>query len=471
MSDQRHTHSKPKRRLPQSKSDNAAPQAIREVVRLAIVYRNIGDLKPDPRNPRVHNHRQRRQIARSIRSFGFVVPILVDSDGNIIAGHGRIEAAREEGLIEIPTICLDHLSEAEARALKIADNRLTETSVWDDRLLAEQLKELSDLDLDFDLEVTGFTMGEIDFRIEGLDAPFSPADDSADVIPPISRIPITQSGDCWLLGPHSVMCDDARTDVAYEKLLGGERASIVFTDPPFNVRILGHVSGLGAIKHRDFPMASGEMSEAEFTFFLTSVCRLMGAHSEDGSIHFICMDWRHIRELLEAGHAASHELKNICVWAKDNAGMGSLYRSQHEFIAVFKHGRERHRNNVELGRNGRNRSNVWHYPGINTLRRQSEEGDLLALHPTVKPVAMIADAIMDCSARNDLVLDPFLGSGSTVIATERTGRRCFGLEIDPLYVDTVVRRWQAYTGDVARHAVSGELFADIEAKIGSDRDR
>jgi len=247
---------------------------------------------------------------------------------------------------------------------------------------------------------------------------------------------------------------------AFAALMGAERAAMVFTDPPYNVPIDGHASGLGAIHHRPFPMASGEMDSAEFTAFLRDGLRNLAAFSIEGSLHYVCMDWRHVAELLAAGRAACGELKNLCVWV-DNAGMGSLYRSQHELVFVFKHGRHGHRNNVQLGQFGRNRSNVWHYPGANSLSRRGAEGNLLALHPTVKSVAMVADAILDCSARGDIVLDGFLGSGTTVIAAERTGRRCYGIELDPAYVDTIVRRWQALTGGSARHAVSGRSFDDL----------
>ena len=243
-----------------------------------------------------------------------------------------------------------------------------------------------------------------------------------------------------------MLCGSALDAAAFTALMGEERAAMVFTDPPYNVPIDGHASGLGAIHHRPFPMASGEMDGAEFTGFLSQALRNLAAFSVDGSLHFICMDWRHVEELLAAGRDAYDELKNLCVWVKDNGGMGSLYRSQHELVFVFKHGRNGHRNNVQLGRFGRNRSNVWHYPGANSFARCGEEGNLLALHPTVKPVAMVADAILDCSARGDVVLDAFLGSGTTLIAAERTGRRCYGLELDPAYVDTIVRRWQALTG-------------------------
>jgi DNA modification methylase len=435
---------------------------------LKIVYRPIGELKPNPANARKHSKKQIRQIAVSLKAFGFNVPILVDRYGNVIAGHGRLLACRELGITEVPTLCLEHLTEAQIRAFMIADNRLTEIANWDDRLLAEQLQELSLLDLDFDIEVTGFEMGEIDLRIASLEDEAEPDDDPADTLPELqARPPISKCGDLWHLGRHRVLCGNALDRGDFAVLMGEERAVSVFTDPPYNVRIDGHASGLGSIHHRPFPMASGEMDTAEFTAFLAQACQNLAEFSTDGSIHFICMDWRHLHELLTAGQDVYGELKNLCVWAKDNGGMGSLYRSQHELIFVFKHGHTGHRNNIQLGQFGRNRSNVWHYSGANSFSRHGEEGNLLALHPTVKPVAMVADAILDCSGRGDIVLDPFLGSGTTVIAAERTGRRCYGIELDPRYVDTVIRRWQALTGEIARHTESGRRFDDLarEAEV------
>ena len=432
--------------------------------RLSIVYLPIAELKLDLMNPRVHTPRQIRQIARSIERFGFNVPVLVDAHGKVIAGHGRVLACQLLGWTEVPTICLEHLNQAQARAFMIADNRLTEISEWDDRLLAEQLKELSELNLDFDLEATGFTMGEIDLRIEGLSEPAS-QDDSADDLSALPAGPaVSRSGDLWQLGEHRVYCGNALDPVAYATLLEAAKAAMIFADVPYNVAIEGNVSGLGAIHHREFAMASGEMSQAEFTGFLTKALSLHSRHSVEGALHFICIDWRHIAELLAAGREVYSELKNICVWTKDTPGMGSLYRSQHEFIVVFKYGHRPHRNNVQLGQYGRNRTNVWHYPSANSFSRSGEEGNLLALHPTVKPVALVADAIMDCTARGDVVLDGFLGSGTSVIAAARTGRRCYGIEIDPLYVDTIVRRWQAFAGGEARHAISGHSFRELEAR-------
>jgi DNA modification methylase len=436
--------------------------------RLSVVYRRIDDLKPDPANPRLHSKKQIRQIANSIEGFGFIVPILIDRDGKVIAGHGRLLACRELGITEAPTLCLDHLTPAQARAFMIADNRLTEIATWDDRLLAQQLKDLSLLGLDFSLEVIGFEMGEIDLRIASLEDMPEQADDPADTVPELSLgPPVSKLGDLWVLGRHRISCGNALDPNAFAALMGEERAAMVFTDPPYNVAIDGHASGLGAIHHRPFPMASGEMDEAEFAAFLGQSCRNLAAFSADGSLHYVCMDWRHLGELLAAGREAYGELKNLCVWVKDNAGMGSLYRSQHELVLVFKQGHGSHRNNVQLGQFGRNRSNVWRYPGVNSFARCSEEGNPLALHPTVKPAAMVEDAILDCSARGDIVLDAFLGSGTTVIAAERIGRRCYGLDLDSAYVDTTIRRWQALTGESAHHAVSGRSFDDLagEAEV------
>jgi DNA modification methylase len=436
--------------------------------RMNVVYRPIADLKPNPRNPRRHDRKQVGQIAESIKAFGFNVPVLIDQDGNVIAGHGRVLACKKLGWNRVPTISLEHLSEAQAKAFMIADNKLTETSVWDDQLLGEQLQELAGLDLDFSLETTGFEMGEIDLRIEGLN---SEADtDAADEMPTSKGPSVSQPGDLWLLRRHRIYCGSALEEASYAALLEGVPADMVFTDPPYNVPIEGHASGLGAIHHREFAMASGEMTQAEFTNFLTRVCTFLASHSVKGALHYLCMDWRHMGELLAAGKATYSELKNLCVWAKSNAGMGSLYRSQHELIFVFKNGEASHRNNVQLGRFGRNRTNVWTYPGANSFGRGGEEGNLLALHPTVKPVALVADAILDASARGDIVLEAFLGSGTTVVAAERVGRRCYGLEIDPLYVDTAIRRWQAFTGECARHAKTGRHFDALTHEVGVAND-
>jgi DNA modification methylase len=431
---------------------------------LPIEWVTTSSLRCDPCPLREHSDRQLKQIGRSISTFGFLVPILADECGIVIAGDARLRSAQKIGMVEVPVIRVTHLTEAEKRAFKIADNRLTENSKWNDRLLAETLRDLAALDLDFSLEVTGFSMAEIDLRIEGLSTSVGDGPDPADQLPePSGQPPVSALDDLWQLGRHRLLCGNAMEGSSYSALMGGHLAHLVFTDPPYNVRIQGHVSR--KTRRREFIMGSGELSDAEFLGFIARAFSLLIINTLPGSIHFVCMDWRHARDLLIAGTGSYDELKNICVWIKDNAGMGSLYRSQHEFVFVFKHGSAPHTNNVQLGRYGRNRTNVWHCPCANTFSRQSDEGNLAALHPTVKPVKLVADAILDCSARGDLVLDPFLGSGTTLIAAERVGRICYGMELDPLYVETAVRRWQAYTGDHAIHAATGKRFDEIAAAV------
>jgi DNA modification methylase len=438
--------------------------------KLAIVYRPITELKLDPSNPRVHTRRQIRQITRSIEAFGFIVPVLIDAQGQVTAGHGRVLAARLAGLTQLPTICLDHLTEAQVRAFMIADNKLTENASWDERLLAEQLKALSEVELDFSIDVTGFEMAEIDVLIEGV-APATPGkDDPADAIPGSgTKSQVTQPGTVWILDRHRIYCGDARDDAAYSVVMQGRRAAAVFSDPPYNDPIDGYVAGFGKVHHPEFAMASGEMSEPEFRAFLVEVFTLLARHSADGALQFICMDWRHAPELLAAARQAYTEFKNLCIWVKDVAGQGSLYRSQHELVFVFKSGRGAHRNNIQLGQFGRYRTNVWQYRRVHSLACGTDEGNLSELHPTIKPVELVGDAILDCTARRDVVLDAFLGSGTTVIAAERTGRICYGIEIDPAYVDTTIRRWQTFTGLNAVHESSGRTFNEIEREVQDGR--
>jgi DNA modification methylase len=351
----------------------------------------------------------------------------------------------------------------------IADNRLAENAEWNERLLAKQLKELLLAELDFSIEVIGFEMGEIDLLIASLDGEPA-AEDPADAIPePTTATPVSKPGDLWFLGDHRLLCRSVLETTALQTVMGEEHAAMVFTDPPYNVRIDGHATELGKIHHRSFAMASGEMSPPAFVVFLATTLRNQAAFCLAGALLYVCMDWRHMTEILAAGREIEAELENLCVWTKDNGGMGSLYRSQHELVFVFKTGSGAHRNNVQLGRFGRNRSNVWNYPGANSFSRKTGEGNLLELHPTVKPVALVSDAILDCTARGDIVLDGFFGSGTTLIAAERTGRRCYGIELDPAYVDTIIRRWQKLTGGIARHAESGHAFDDLarEAEVAN----
>jgi len=434
---------------------------------LSITYRQIDEVKPDPKNPRTHKPKQVRQIANSIRQFGFVAPILVDGNGNVVAGHGRLLAARQLGMTCVPAVCLEHLTPAQVKALRIAENRLSENSEWNERLLAEAFQELSALDLDFGLDVTGFELPEIDLHIQSLEAVGPEQNDPADEVPAAKEFAVAKPGQLWQLGNHRLICGSALDKAVYQALLESTLADFIFSDPPYNVFIRGHVSGNGAVQHREFAMASGEMSRAEFTTFLRAAFILLVAYSKPGSVHDICMDWRHLVEILSAGEEVYSGLLNVCVWAKTNGGMGSLYRSQHELVLIFKNGNAPHLNNVQLGKFGRNRSNLWTYPGVNNFGRGTEEGNLLAMHPTVKPVALVADAILDCSQRSDIVLDAFLGSGSTLMACERTGRSCRGIELDPLYVDTAIRRWQKYTGGEAVCLADGCTFAEHEAEVAN----
>ena len=432
---------------------------------LSITYRSPAELKPRATNPRTHTKKQIQQIAASIKEFGFINPVLIDGAGGIIAGHGRVEAAKLIGMSDIPTVCVDHLTPAQIRAYVIADNKLAENAGWDRALLALELEELS-VDLNFDVTITGFDTAESDLLIQEL---HEGAPDEADEIPEVDRsMPaVSRRGDLWRIGEHALLCGDALGKDNYNKLLGAEKAQMVFTDPPYNVAIAGNVSGLGKITHREFAMASGEMSAEEFTKFLEVAFIRLAEFSINGSLHFVCMDWRHMRELLDAAAKPYRELKNLCVWSKTNAGMGSLYRSQHELVFVFKNGSAAHINNVELGRYGRNRSNVWNYAGLNSFGNDRDTE--LTMHPTVKPVALVADAILDCSKRGGIVLDAFAGSGSTLIAAEKTGRRGCGIEIDPYYVDTIIRRFEAVHGLKAVHAGSNLDFAGVSRRRSEEK--
>jgi DNA modification methylase len=415
-------------------------------------------LKPYGHNARKHSKRHVRQIAEAIKEFGWTNPILVDRDGAVIAGHGRLRAAEQLGIDRVPTICIEDMTEVQKRAYRLADNRRAELGDWDPEVLAVELQGLHELEPDFALTSTGFEMGEIDGLIGELN---DEVGEQADRLPTtdVTVSPIARRGDLWHLGRHRVLCADATESKSFEKLMTGEQAQMIFADPPYNLRI-DQISGLGASKHSEFAMASGEMSEAEFTAFLQKALSLMAANSVDGAIHFICMDWRHLFELLSAARSVYSEYKNLCVWVKRNGGMGSLYRSRHELVAVFKKGSAPHINNVELGRHGRYRSNVWVYGGMNSFG--AERAETLAMHPTVKPIALVEDAILDCSDRGGLILDTFVGSGTTLLAAERVGRRCFGLELEPRYVDLTLHRFLALTEIEPLHINSGLTLKELE---------
>lgn len=422
-----------------------------------IVWQRPEALTPNPRNARTHKKKDIRQLADGIREFGFNGVIIVDEKGMILAGHARWEAARLLGLKEVPTFQLRHLSEAQKRAYVLADNQLATKAGWDPELLAIELGKLAvDLPAEgLEISLTGFDVAEIDLLLADHEDP--PADE-ADGLPAPPVAPVTRRGDVWAMGRHRLMCGDARSADNISQLLAGLLVHVVFTDPPFNVRV-GSIGGRGRIKHAEFAFASGEMSTAEFRSFLHDTLANAVAHSRPGAVHFVCMDWRHVCDLIDAVKGEYGELLNICVWAKTSAGQGSFYRSQHEFVCVFRVGDAPHRNNVELGRFGRNRSNVWTYAGMAGFGKNRKED--LASHPTVKPVQMIADALLDCSQRGDIVLDLFGGSGSTLLAAERIGRCARLLEYEPAYVDVTIARWERMTRRDAILEGDGRTFDEI----------
>lgn len=425
--------------------------------RSVLIDLPLADFRTAPRRSRKHSPAAIRVLAKSIQTFGAVAPIIIDRDNRIVAGHARLEAAKILSLGSFPAVRASHLSAEQFEAYMLADNKLAQLSEWDDQSVAEILRDLSQTVLTFDLEVTGFERPEIDLRIQSLQDP-EEADGDADN-DPSTAVPVTRLGDIWLLGMHRLICGNALDIDTYSQLLAGEKASGTWTDPPYNVPISRHAVGNGKRVHREFPMASGEMSRDEFFNFLITFLRLATEYVEDGGTSFICMDWRHLEELMAAIREIGHDLLNVCVWVKANGGMGSLYRSQSEFVLVIsKHGTKR-TNNVQLGKFGRNRTNVWNYAGMNSFSRRGQIKGL-ELHPTVKPLAMVADAILDVTPRGGIVLDPFCGSGTTIIAAEQTGRRGYGIELDPLYVDTAIRRWERFSGQQARHS-GGKTFAGL----------
>lgn len=410
-------------------------------------------IRPNPNNTRTHSKKQISQIAASIDRFGFLVPIVIDSRNMIAAGHGRWAAAEQLSLSQVPVVRAEFLSDADRRAFALAENRLAELAGYDEDLLARELEKL--FDEGYDIEITGFSLADLD-----LAAP-RPAGAAEQVALPDPRArAVSRPGDVWHIGPHRLICGDATRIETYETLLGGTPTAMVFADAPYNVRIAGNVSGLGRARHGEFQQGSGEMSSAAFTTFLRSVFKLLAMFSADGAIHFHCMDWRHLREILDASDGVYAELKNLIVWKKSNAGMGTFYRSAHELILAFKAGKGPHINNFGLGETGRYRTNVWDYEGANTFRKGRLED--LEAHPTVKPLALVMDAILDCSHRGDLILDPFSGSGTTLIAAHKTGRIGAAIEIDPLYVDTGLNRLARASGLAAVHE-DGRTFAQVAA--------
>jgi DNA modification methylase len=420
----------------------------------------VEDLVPSSRNARRHGKRQIDQLSASIAEYGFINPIIVDESNRVLAGHARLEAVKAAGMPIVPVIRVTHLTENQKLGYRLADNKLAEGATWDFEIVAEDLTTLSGPGIQINIESIGFANAEIDTLI-GKHANSKIKEDEADHQPAIDpdRPIVSRQGDLWHLDQHRLLCGDARELEDCERLLDCKEADMVITDPPYNVKVDGFVCGLGSVSHEEFAMGSGEMGTAEFRSFLATTTSNLVEATRDGSIHFIFMDWRHIDDLLAAARPVYADLKAICVWNKSNGGMGSLYRSKHEFVAVFKNGTAPHINNIELGKHGRNRTTVWDCPGVNSF---GAERDNLAIHPTVKPVKLIEDAILDCSNRNDRVLDVFCGSGTTLIAAERVGRIGFGIEYDPKYVDAALRRFRTITGIEPVRAADGATLKSLE---------
>ena len=438
---------------------NAHPQ--RRNALLHSEYISTAAISAMPGSPRLHPKSQIRALIKSFEAFGQVLPILIDSESRIISGHAQWEVATRLGMAEVLVVRIEYLTEPQIKALMVAMNRLADLSKWDDAALRTILLDLHELELDFDIEATGFAEIEIELRIEEIDDS-DPAPDDPLLVgagPAITRL-----GDLWHLGNHRLLCGNALEEASWDRLMGTDLAALLVTDCPFNVPIDGHVSGLGQHKHREFAMAVGEMDEAQFTDFLRTGMTHAHRWSQPGSMHFWAMDWRHVVEIGGAGKSVYERYLNMAVWVKNQPGMGSYLRSQHDLFFIFAKAGAASRNNVQLGRFGRSRSNVWRYPGAASMARTSEEGNPLAMHPTVKPLALICDILLDASIKGDIVVDPFAGSGTCVIAAEKLNRRARAIELDPAYCDTIIRRWQHWTGEAAVRVADGITFAALEAQ-------
>ena len=444
----------------------AAKQPKNSTLKISgIIDRPPGDLHPWPGNPRTHSDKQLVKLKASIQKFGFTAPVLVEEAGLILSGHGRVQAAMDLGLATIPTRLIPGLTQAQKRAYVIADNKLAQLSEWDKTVLKAEMEIL--IQEDFDIETTGFSTAEIDIMFDGVAEPVESNPDDLQPEDIVEEL-VSREGDLWRLGSHLLLCGDARKVDCYKAIMQDDLAQMVITDPPYNVPIHGHVCGSGKVKHKEFSMASGEMSQKQFTGFLGTAFSHLHAFAQGGAIIFSFIDWRHAREIQDAAQPLFGSPRQLCVWVKDNGGMGTFYRSQHELVFVFKKGNAPHINNFELGQHGRYRTNVWNYPGVNTFKGKGHE--LLALHPTVKPVSLIADAIRDCSHRKGIILDPFSGSGTILIAAERTGRHARAIELDSKYVDVAVMRWQRVTGKQAVLAATGQTWDQVRAQRVSTED-
>jgi DNA modification methylase len=430
---------------------------VKHSLRHKIEYAHPAQFRPHPCNTNEHSKKQKEFLKSAIAQLGFINPVLVNDSLQVVAGHLRVEVAQELRLDAIPYIRLSHLSPTELRALMIGDNAIASHSKLNDGLLADELSELMPLLAaeGHDVSLLGIEAAEIDLLL-GNHADIE--QDPDDELPEPSKTIVSTLGDLWVLGDHVIRCGDAKSQNDYAELMGRERATVIVSDPPYNLPTRSF-QGRGKIRHANFVEAFGEMSPEEFTDFLTAAFSLAGKYSRDGALHYYFGDWRHAAEYIAAGKAVFSEFKNLIVWNKTSPGQGSLYKSQHELVFLFKNGRAPHVNNVELGRHGRNRSNIWVFSGANSFRKDRLKE--LSLHPTVKPIAMIADALKDASRRGDIVLDPFAGSGSTLLAAERVGRRARVMDLDPQFVDVTVRRWQDFTRRDGILRATGQTFDEV----------
>lgn len=433
------------------------------IVMISINLLNLGNRRLRRRNAKAFN-----KLVRSIKHFGIARPILIDRHNKMIDGYGIVEAAIELGIEQVPAIVIDHLPPEDIKALGIALNKIQELGEWNEDVLRQELEFILELDAKYDLEVTGLELGEIEFHLSDTDQDGDAEQpDPSDTVPLAMSdpdyAPVSRLGDLFLLQgkdfEHRVYCGDARSKKAIAEALGELVATMVLTDPPFNVRIQGHVGGLGKTAHREFVMASGEMKPDEFYKFLRSSLKRMKQALKDGGLLYIYMDKNGLELLLKAGRKIGLKMHSICIWKKPNGGMSSLYRSQHEFIVIFKKGKASHVNNILLGKYGRYRTTVWEYPGFNSFSRERRE--LFHLHPTLKNVQMLADAIRDVTKRGDVVLDSFAGAGSTTIASEKTSRQSVSVELDPIYIDTILKRFENEFGTEALHAETGMTFSEL----------
>jgi DNA modification methylase len=425
-----------------------------------IVLRAPASLRVNPRNAHTHSKKQIRQIAKSFNAVGFVGTIIVDENDTVLAGHGRLEAAKLLDMDHVSTLQVNGLSDAQKRVFALADNKICENAGWERDILVKELGELGPLlePLNCDLTLTGFEAAEIDALFADLGSATPGPEDTP---LPFDKHAVTRAGDQWVLGRHRVLCGDARSGPDLDRVMGGAAAHMVCADVPYNQRV-ADIQGRGRIKHPEFAYASGEMNEPQYIAFLEEALGNAARVSIDGAIHYVFIDWRHVSELVAAGRTTYGAMLNLCVWAKTSAGQGSFYRSQHELIGVFRVGQNGHQNNIRLGRFGRNRSNLWTYAGVNGFVAGRQ--DMLAMHPTTKPILLVADAMRDCTTKGDIVLDPFMGSGTTILAAEKVGRRGYGLECEPRYVDVTIRRWEAYTKGEAVLEGDGLTYAEVKAE-------